>query len=112
MITAEQINEILEAAKPSIIEGFKQEIKSSISWNVKNEAAKIVSEETAKWVKEHIVPEIIKQLIESKEGLIAVSGKLAPLMVEGLVSAMANEFKKKMENSWDRTKVFEAIFKS
>lgn len=112
MITAEQINEMLEAAKPSIIEGFKQEIKSSISWEVKNKAAEIVADETAKWVKENIVPEIVKQLVESKEGLISVSVKLAPMMVESLVTAMADEFKNKMQNSWDRTKIFEAIFKS
>lgn len=112
MITAEQINEMLEAAKPSIIEGFKQEIKQSISWEVKNNAAKIVAEETTKWVKENIIPELIKELVESKNGLISVGAKLAPAMVESLVESMANDFKSKMEKSWDRSRIFEVIFKS
>lgn len=112
MITNEQISEMLEAAKPSIIEGFKQEIKQSITWEVKQKAASMVAEETAKWVKENIIPEIVKELVESKEGLIGVGAKLAPAMVEGLVASMTEAFKKKMEQSWERKKIFEAIFKS
>ena len=57
------------------------------------------------------MPEIIKELVESKQGLIAVGAKLAPALVEELVKSMADAFKKKMEQSWERKKVFEAIWK-
>lgn len=112
MITPEQINEMLEAAKPSIIEGFKKEIQQSISWEVKNKVATIVAEETTKWVKENIIPELVKQLTESKEGILSVGVKLAPAMVEELTRGLLASFKEKMEKSWDRNKIFEAIFKS
>ena len=112
MITIEQIDAMLEAARPSIIEGFKKEIQDSITWEVKKKASEIVGAETEKWLRAEIVPEIVKELVESKQGLIAVGAKLAPAIVEELVKGMADTFKKKMEQSWDRTKIFEAIFKN
>lgn len=111
MITVEQINEMLEAAKPSIIEGFKKEIKDGISWEVKNAAMQIVSTETQKWIKENIIPEIVKELIESKQGLISIGVKLAPKLVDALVVEMTKAFTSKLENSWERNKIFESIFK-
>jgi len=111
MITAEQINEMLEAAKPSIIEGFKKEIANNISYEVKSAASKVIVEETTKWVKENIVPEVVKILVESKEGLISVGAKLAHPMVESLVESILKDFKKNLENSYGRNKIMEVLFK-
>jgi len=111
MITAEQINEMLEAAKPSIIEGFKKEIANNISYEVKSAASRVIIEETTKWVKENIIPEVVKSLVESKEGLIAVGAKLAPQMVESLVEGALKDFKKNIESSYSRNKIMEAMFK-
>ena len=111
MITAEQINEMLEAAKPSIVEGFKKEITNSITWEVKNAASRLIAAETEKWIKENIIPEIIKDLVESKEGFIKLGSTLAPAMIEVLTKSLIDSLKEKMEKSWDRNKVFEAMFK-
>jgi len=111
MITEQQINELLEAAKPSIIEGFKTEIKHSITWEVKNKAAQLVADATEVWIKENVIPEIVKELSESKSGLIAIGAKLGPAMVEVLTQNLIAAVSEKMGKSWERNKIFEAMFK-
>jgi len=110
MITVEQINEMLEAAKPSIVESFKKEIKDSISWDVKNTASKIVVEETTKWVKENIVPELIKQLVESKDGLISIGIKSSDEIVKILCESLTTALSEKLKDSWRRKEVLGKIF--
>lgn len=109
MYTPEQINDLLEAAKPSIIEGLKNDIKQHITWEMKESAGKIVREHVSKWVNENIIPEITSQLVESKEGLIALGAKLTPVLLDSLTESFADAIKKKMENSWERKKVFDAL---
>ncbi len=111
-LTQEQINELLEQAKPSIIEGLKKDVADCISWSTKQEAGKIISQTVSDWVKENIVPEITKSLIEGKDGLVSSGISLAPMMVEALTAGMLADFKKKMESEWERRKVFDALFKN
>ena len=70
MLTPEQMNDLLEQAKPSIIEGLKQQVFSSFNCTMKEEAAKVIRDHVTVWVKDNIIPEITKQLVESKDGLI------------------------------------------
>jgi predicted N-formylglutamate amidohydrolase len=109
MYSQEQINDLLEAAKPSIIEGLKKEIKQSITYQMQEAAAKAVREHTTNWITENVIPEITKELVESKEGLVALGAKLAPVLLDSLTESFADTIKKKMESSWERKKVFEAL---
>lgn len=109
MYTQEQINELLEAAKPSIIEGLKNDIKQHITWEMKETAGKLVREHVTSWVNENIIPEITSQLVESKEGLVSLGAGLAPVLLDAMTESFAETIKKKMENSWERKKVFEAL---
>lgn len=104
-------DELVELALPSVLEGLKQEIKGTIDWNVKNDAAKLVSEHVSTFLKEEILPEITRQLLESKDGLITLGTSLGPALVEAMTAALLEEFKKKLQNSWERSKIFEAMFK-
>ena len=110
MIASEKVQELLEAATPSIIEGLKEEVKRSIIWQVKDDAAKLVSEQVQTWVKENILPEVVKQLVESKEGLMQISAQLAPKLAETMVTSLAESFKENMESSYKRRDMFTKMF--
>lgn len=107
MKTAE---EMLELAMPSVIEGMKKELTQSITWDVKNTASKLIVDHVSEWVKENILPDISTQLAENKDSLIAVGIQMGPLMVQALSEAMLVDLKKNLESSWDRQKIYKALF--
>ncbi len=109
MINQQMMDELLEAAKPSIIEGLKKELSQSISWEAKQTMQKQVVEHVSAWVQENVLPEITAQLVESREGIISVGPEMARLLVEQLAQGFADTIAKKMESSWERKKIFEAL---
>lgn len=109
MLSAEQIAEMLEAAKPSIIESIKADVKQSISWEVKETCAKEVRTHVEAWIKENVLPEVTAALVESKEGLIAIGVKLGPAVVDAVVIEMTKSVAEKLSKSWERKKIFEAL---
>lgn len=103
------INEIVSNLKPSIMEGVKNELQSSISHQVKQTILNQIGEYCKTWVQENIIPEIEKELIESKDGLIKIGTSVSEEITEEIAISMAATIKKKLENSWDRKKIFEAL---
>ena len=108
MKTAE---ELIQLALPSVLEGLKKELTQTIDWQIKQDATKVVSDHITNWIKENVLPEVSKQLVESKEGLIALGATIGPGVVEAVSAAYLESLKKKLENSWERTKIFESLFK-
>lgn len=106
----DQLNELLEAAKPSIIEALKKEITAGISYESKAVVQKEVQEAVTEWVKENIIPVVISRLVESKDGIISVAVALAPAMVDEINKGLIGALSKKMESSWERKKIFDAMF--
>lgn len=104
-------DELVAMALPSVLEGLKAEIRQTIDWQVKEQAGKLVASHVTEWMKENILPELTKQLVESKDGLMALSAELAPKMVEMLAESLLSELKEKLEKSWERNKIFESMFK-
>lgn len=104
--------ELVALALPSVVEGLKKDLSGRIEWQVKEDAAKLVSAHVQEFVKAEILPAISLQLIESKDGLIALGGTLGPAIVEALTASLLGELQKKLTASWDRAKIFEAMFKS
>lgn len=109
-MTQEQINELLESAKPSIIEALKKEITAGISYEAKAVVQQEIKEAVTEWVKENIIPSVVSQLAESKEGIISVAVQLAPMMVDEINKGLISALSKKMESSWERKKIFDAMF--
>jgi hypothetical protein len=108
-MTPEMINELLEAAKPSVIESLKRELTQMVSYEVRSEAAKIVQAETVKWVNENIVPAIIAALVEQKDGMISIGTKLGPALVDEITKGMVTTVSEKLKQSWERKKIWEAL---
>jgi len=105
------VEQMLAESLPSMIEGFKAEIKAQISWDVKDKTSSMVSAHVEAWVKEHLLPEITAALVESKDGLVSIGVSLAPEVASALTSSLLAELKEKLEQSWTRGKIFEAMFK-
>jgi len=105
----QDLDKILEDIKPSIINGFKNELKTSIDYETKERVKKEIGDFISKWIKEEVIPEIEKELIESKEGLIKVAPKMAEELTAQITTRFAEDCKKNLENSWTRKKLFETL---
>lgn len=103
-------DELVELALPSVLEGIRKELVQTIDWQVKEDAAKIVSAHVTAYIQENVLPEITRQLVESKDGLIALGGALGPAVIAAMTDALMEELKKNLQGSWDRKKIFDAMF--
>lgn len=75
-MNTEEMNALLDAAKPAIIESLKQELTRGITYDVKQAAMEEVKKTVIAWVTAEVIPEVVKSLVESREGLISVGPKL------------------------------------
>lgn len=109
-LTPEQIAAILDDAKPSIIAGLRDEVIRQAKWTVSDTAGKIINEEVVAFVKTEIIPEVQSALTESREGLVAVAVDAANTIAVELATALAKDLKTRLENSYNRKQIFEALF--
>lgn len=109
-MTSKQINELLEAAKPAVIESLKKELTYAVTQEAKAAAVDQIKEHTLAWVKEHIIPECTKALIENKDGMIAIAVGLGPALVDEVVKGMTLALSEKLKSSWERKKIFNSMF--
>lgn len=109
-LTPEQVQEIFESAKPDIIAGLKAEITRQASWDVTSVASTAVKAEITKFVTEEIVPEIRTLLIESKAGIISTVVPVCETISVELTKALAEEMKKKLEQSYTRAEILKTLF--
>lgn len=111
MLDQKDLEELLEAAKPSVIEGLKKELANSITWEMKSKVNEQIGAHVKAWVEKELLPEITKHLIESKEGMISLGKALGPAIVDEVVKAMVLSLSENMKNSWSRGELFKAMFK-
>jgi len=110
-LTQDQIQSILEEAKPSIIAGLRKEVTQQAKWEMNPIVAKMIQEEVTTFMNTEILPVVRQQLIEGKEGLISVAIGAANSIAANLAEIMAATLKEKLEKSYERTKILEALFK-
>lgn len=108
-LSDEQIKDILEELKPSIVDGLKIDLQNSINTQIDYDAREIIGQLAKNWIKEHIVPEIEKALIESKDGLVSVGINAVDELTTALARSLTDMVKQKLENNWERKKIFEAL---
>lgn len=105
----EEIKELLEAAKPQIVESFKQRVLESADYELRTAVIEEVKSHVIEWVKAEVLPEVQKELVESKDSFISLGVKVAPAMMDELTKAMTTELADKLNDSWKRRKIFEAL---
>ena len=109
MLTQDQINQAVSEAMPDILAGLKREISENAIYTAKQAAWTAVQAAVTKWINENLVPEIIEVLAQSKDGLVASAPLLAQSVNAAMVEAFQDTVKKKLESSWERKKLFEAL---
>lgn len=109
MLTQEQINEAVSGAMPDILAGLRKEIAETAIYQAKQTANAAVSKAVSDWVVENLVPEILKTLTDNKDGLLAMAPTLAHNMTTAMSVAFLDSITKKLETSWERKKIFEAL---
>jgi hypothetical protein len=110
-LSQEQIASILDEAKPSIIAGLTAEATRQAHWEMSPIVSKLIQDEVTAFMATEIVPVIKAQLVESKEGLVSLAIITANQITEELARGMTDEVKKRLESSYSRGKIFEALFK-
>ena len=109
-INTEQMQELIANQMPSILEGMKKELRETLTTQAVRCATDLVSKATAEWMNENLVPEIHRQLVESKDGLLVVAEEFGKELTIQLTEALSGSLKKRLESSWERKKIFSALF--
>lgn len=110
MLNEQEMKEMIDAAKPGIIEKLKKDIVDGISYEVKNAAAESIRKFVEVWVNEEIIPSLKKSLFESKDGLISVGEKMTGGIVKAVVESLTLATIDKLKNSWTRQAIVKAMF--
>lgn len=108
-LTQEQIETILDELKPDMLSALKTEAIRNIQSNFTYAASVIISDAVKKWTAEEVVPEILKHLTESKEGLIQIGIKSSEEVVEEFSKAMTAQIKETLESSYRRSELFKKL---
>lgn len=110
-VTQEMMDQMLSEAMPDIVASFKKQITDGVSWSVLEAARTECSKFVLEWVNVNVLPEIEKSLVESKDGLAAMGAKLGENVVGLLAESLTDQVKDRLSNSWERSKIFESLFK-
>lgn len=109
MLTQEQIESAVQSALPDVLSGLRKEITESALYQAKQTIYAEVNKAITEWVKENVVPDVLTALAESKQGLAAAAVAMAASLTEALGESMRVTVTKKLESSWERKKIFEAL---
>lgn len=110
MLTKEQIEKIVADHMPDVVAGLKNEVRQDITRRVKEEAGNIIATAVREWVTENVIPEVIKGLTESKDGLVSLGVRFREVIMEQLIESMTKELKENLENSWQRREILQKLF--
>ncbi len=109
-LTEEQVAQIFEEVRPSLVESLKTELAQSIEWQAKESVRGIVAAEVTKWCQENVIPDLKTRLVESKEGIRAAVVPATEKIAEALGTALAQSLAKNLESSYKRSGIFKAMF--
>jgi hypothetical protein len=109
-MTEKDIQELLDKAKPAVIESLQKELAGSISYQVKQIASEEVVKFVREWIRDEVLPEIKRELVESKESFISVAVRTAPVIGEELSKHLTDTVKKSLENSYARGEILKKLF--
>ena len=109
MLTNEQINDAVKDVLPDVLAGLKKQVTEQALYQAQQAMTAAVNKSVTEWVIENLVPEIHASLTESKDGLIAFAPRMAESVTMALSDAIVETLKKKLENQWERKKIFEAL---
>lgn len=110
-LTKEQIDSVVASAMPDMLTALRNEFKEQALYTARSALNEEVHKAVREWVLAEIIPEIRTALAESKAGIVATVPQLAETLVTVLSGALAEQLKKNLEQSYNRNKIMEALFK-
>ncbi len=111
MISDEQLQKALNDSLPSVLEGIKESFKNQAIREAQNKMSSLVAKTVEDFIAKEIIPEINLFLIENKDGMLGMVPKFSSELTTLIHDSMIKELKNKLENSWERQKIFESMFK-
>ena len=109
MLTEDQINEAVKDVLPNVLAGLKKQVTEQALYAAQQTMVTEVNKAVTSWVIESLVPEIHASLAQSKDGLIAAVPRMAEGITAALSESLLSTLTKKLENTWERKKIFEAL---
>lgn len=109
MLTQDQINQAISDAIPDVLAGLRKEISEAALYHARDSARVAVTKAVGEWIEAELVPAIRTTLAAEKDGLIAIAPEIAAGITTELNKALLATIKEKLEKSWERKKIFEAL---
>lgn len=110
-LTQEDMQEIVKDATANLKAQLTSDLTRRLDAEVTHAAANTIREYVQEWVKENVLPDVEAILIEGKTSLVNTASASANAMCDELSKSMTETLKVKLSKSWDRSKIFEALFK-
>ena len=110
MLTQDQINQAISDAVPDVLAGLRKEISETALYHARNSVQAAITKAVGEWAEAELVPAIRDTLAAEKDGLIAIAPEIAAGITAELNKALLANIKEKLEKSWERKKIFEALF--
>ncbi len=109
MLTQDQINQAVSDAMPDVLAGLRKEISETALYHARNSAQAEITKAVSEWVEAELAPAIRATLAAEKDGLIDIAPEIAAGITAELNKALLATIKEKLEKSWERKKIFEAL---
>ncbi len=110
ILTEEQTKEIIDGALEQIKSGVIEEATNHAKWITRDAIADEVRNIVTDFVKKKVAPEILVSLEKQKSAIIDAAIMSAQTMAEMLAQSLTDTLAEKLKNSWDRKKIFDAMF--
>lgn len=109
MLSQDQINQAVSDAMPNVLAGLRKEISETALYHARDSVRAAVAKAVGEWVEAELVPAIRTTLAAEKDGLIAIAPEIAAGITAELNKTLLAHIKAKLETSWERKKIFEAL---
>lgn len=109
-LSEQDIQGIVSDATAKLKADLAANLTQKLDCVVTAEASEAVRKHVQQWVAENVIPDVTAILTEGKASLVNAATKSAEAMCDALAQSMKDTLAKKLEQSWDRKKVFEAMF--
>ena len=110
MLTEEQIQQIVADSAADITATAKRQVKEKVAHEVSYAVSQCIRDCASAYLAEHVKPKIVEMLTENNEAILEAATRVASEAGTLLVQAMVADFKSKLETSWTRKKILEAMF--
>ena len=110
-ITQEMIEQATQGAVKSVREQLVRDLTAAIDYDIRQSIADQISAHVSTWIEENVLPDITTGLVEGKPGLVVLGKDLAHTVVQEVASKMTDDVKKRVDDSWTRRKIYEALFR-